>query len=226
MIGVAVNIRVLFLSSLLLVAAPTLAREKTDVIVMNNGDRLREEIKGIDAGVLYLSLDYVDGTISIQWSKVARLESIQRFIVKTQDGSCLAARSLQRRHLQVTDSPEEVVLERSRIIKLDETSEKFQQRLNGAITIGTIYSKGNQSTQFNLSSQIEYLQENSKAGTNFNSSVSGSSGDKTSTRNQVGLSFLHLLPRKNYFCSGLSSFLQSSEQGIGLQTNLGAGIGR
>lgn len=66
MIGVAMNIRVLFLSSLLLVAAPTLAREKTDVIVMNNGDRLREEIKGIDAGVLYLSLDYVDGTISIQ----------------------------------------------------------------------------------------------------------------------------------------------------------------
>lgn len=95
MIGVAMNIRVLFLSSLLLVAAPTLAREKTDVIVMNNGDRLSEEIKGIDAGVLYLSLDYVDGTISIQWSKVARLESIQRFIVRTQDGSCLAARSLQ-----------------------------------------------------------------------------------------------------------------------------------
>jgi hypothetical protein len=30
--------------------------------------------------------DYIDGTASVDWSKVARLESNQIFIVKTQDG--------------------------------------------------------------------------------------------------------------------------------------------
>jgi hypothetical protein len=35
-----------------------------------------------------------------------------------------------------------------------------------------------------------------------------------------------MLPWKNYFYTGLGSFLQSSEQNIRLQTNIGAGIGK
>jgi hypothetical protein len=45
------------------------------------------QIRGFDAGVLYVSLDSIDGTTSLQWSKVARLESKQLFIVNTEDGS-------------------------------------------------------------------------------------------------------------------------------------------
>ena len=42
---------------------------------MKNGDRFTCEIKGLSAGVLSASLDYVYGTIAVQWSQVARLES-------------------------------------------------------------------------------------------------------------------------------------------------------
>ena len=48
----------------LLLTTPTLAREKTDVLVMRNGDRMTSEIKGPSAGVLYVSFDYIDGTAS------------------------------------------------------------------------------------------------------------------------------------------------------------------
>ena len=51
------------------------AGDKTDVLYMNNGDRLTCEIKSLDAGALYIGLDYVDGTITVNWSKVRRLES-------------------------------------------------------------------------------------------------------------------------------------------------------
>jgi hypothetical protein len=77
------NIRTLILSSALLVATPLFARENTDVLVMKNGDRMTCQVKGLDAGVLYVSFDYIDGTTSVQWSKVARLESKQLFIMKT-----------------------------------------------------------------------------------------------------------------------------------------------
>src|ERR1700689_755698 len=66
---------------------PLFARPKTDVLVMKNGDRLTCEIKGLDEGVLYVRLDYILGTSSVQWSKVAYIESKQLFIVKTADGS-------------------------------------------------------------------------------------------------------------------------------------------
>ena len=58
------NIRAVILCSMLLLAAPLLARDKTDVIVMNNGDHLTGEIKGLDSGVLYVSMDYILGTSS------------------------------------------------------------------------------------------------------------------------------------------------------------------
>ena len=51
------------------------------------------------------------------------------------------------------------------------------------------------------------------------------SGSTTSTRNQLQLNSYHLLPRHNYFYEGLGNFLQSSVQGIRLQTTLGGGIG-
>jgi hypothetical protein len=81
-----INTRYLFLIVTLLFAAPLCARDKTDVLVMTNGDRLTCEVKGLDAGVLYVSFDYIDGTASVNWSMVARLESNQLFVVKTEGG--------------------------------------------------------------------------------------------------------------------------------------------
>ena len=54
---------------------------------MKNGDHLTGEIKGLSEGVLYLDMEYILGTSSVQWSKVERLESKQLFLVKTEDGS-------------------------------------------------------------------------------------------------------------------------------------------
>ena len=83
----AMNIRLALIGAALVLAPALFAREKTDVLVMKNGDRMTCQVKGLDAGVLYVSFDYIDGTASVEWSKVARLESDQLFIVKTEDGS-------------------------------------------------------------------------------------------------------------------------------------------
>src|SRR5664280_3402116 len=81
------NVRAFILCSALFLAAPVFARDKTDVLVMKNGDHLTGEVKGLDGGVLYVSMDYILGTSLVQWSKVDHLESKQLFLVKTEDGS-------------------------------------------------------------------------------------------------------------------------------------------
>ena len=80
------KLRAIFLCCVCLLTRPLFARLSTDVIVMKNGDHLTGEIKGLNAGVLYVSMKYILGTSSVQWSEVARLESKQLFIVKTTDG--------------------------------------------------------------------------------------------------------------------------------------------
>jgi hypothetical protein len=228
------SIRALILSSFLLLAAPLFARDKTDLMVMKNGDRMTCEIKGLDGGVLYVSFDYIDGTASVDWSKVAHLESKQLFIVKTQEGSMYtgtldtaetaAGRPLK---IQVVETPEnKVEIDRPQVVQMVQTSENFWQRFNGEISSGFIYSKGNQSTQFNWGSETEYVRERWNAKANFSSTLAASTGTSASTRNALGLSALRLLPRNNWFYSGIGTFLQSSEQGINLQTTIGGGIGR
>ena len=58
------NIRVILLIGVLIFTIPLFARDKTDVLVMKNGDRMTCQIKGLEAGVLYVSFDYIDGTAS------------------------------------------------------------------------------------------------------------------------------------------------------------------
>lgn len=226
------NLRAILLSVIL--AGPLYARDKTDTLVMKNGDRITCAVKGLEGAVLFVELDYVDGTVSIDWSKVARLESNQLFYVKTEDGSVYTGTlhtseraAGQPIRIHVIAAPEhEDVIDASQIVRMTPTSEKFWERFDGGISLGVIYSKGNQSTQYSLGSTTEYIRERWGAKSGFDSNLSSSTGVNTSTRNYVYLSAYHWLPGNRWYYSGLASFLQSSEQGIDLQSTFGGGIGR
>src|SRR6516164_5925966 len=155
---------------ILIVILPTVglhARDKTDVMVMKNGDRMTCEIEALERGILFVDFDYIDGTAAVNWSKVARLESKNLFYVKAEDGSVYtgtlstpetgAGRPVE---IHVVETPgKETVIEASQIVRLTPTSKKFWQRFNGGINLGVIYSKGNQSTQYSLGSTTSYARE-------------------------------------------------------------------
>jgi Protein of unknown function, DUF481 len=219
---------------LVLLAMPVFARDKTDVLVMNNGDRMTCEIKGLETGVLYVSFDYINGTASVNWSKVARLESKQSFLVKTEDGSVYTGTlgTPETPHgrpvrLQVVENAaHEAELDRSKVITMTETSDKFWQRFSGELSFGLNYTRGNEATQYSLGSQAAYIRERWNAQANFQSNLSSSSGAAVSTRNQLTAISQRLLRWNNWYYAGLGDFLHSSTQGISLQSNLGGGIGR
>ena len=203
------NARVKILIAVLLVAAPSAARPKVDVIVMSNGDHITGEIKSLNAGVLRVDLDYVDGSVALQWMKVARIESPQLFIVHTQDGSAYTGTLLtspaEANKIQVADIQQSMVtIEQSRIVRLDETDHKFLRRWNGELSLGLVYSKGNNSTQNTVGVEVEHRRERWGAAAAFNSNLSSNSGSNTSTRNQIDLSWRsssaleELLLRRNW----------------------------
>ena len=227
------NARRIVLALVLLFAVRVYARDKTDVLVMRNGDRMTCEVKGLDAGVLYVSFDYIDGTASVNWSKVARLESNQLFVVKTAGGAVYSG-TLRTAEgpadrpvkIEVLAAEKEDVVDRSEIVQMVATSDRFWQRFNGELGMGVIYSKGNQSTQYSLNSQTAYVRERWNAMASLYSNLSSSNGANASTRNSLNFGGSHLMPWNNWFYSGLGLFLQSSEQGIALQSTIGGGIGR
>ena len=207
------------------------ARENTDIVVMKNGDRLTGQVKGLDAGVLYVSLPYVVQTLSVDWTTVVRIESSQLFLVRTQSGAVyrgmleMSAKDDEPIHIEVLEAPEQPMsLAPREVVEISETSSNFWQRFNGQVNLGTTFSKANNNFQYTLGSAAEYLRERWSTSVAWNSNLSDSSGVDAATRNQVGGSYSHLLRKENTFYSGIFEFLQSSEQGIERQTSLGGGI--
>jgi hypothetical protein len=219
---------------ILLFALPLFADDYTDVIVMKNGDRMTCEIMGLQSGVLTVKLAYVDGSISVQWSQVAHLESNRLFVITTEKGavymgklSNLDATGDQPASIHVATGPQPGAdLTLHEIVRADRTSTQFWQRFAGEVNTGILYSKGNDSTQYNVSSDVEYQRERWSASAGFNSSLASSNNASPATRNQGDLGSLRLLPWNNWFYSGRASFLQSSVQDINLQTTVNGGIGR
>lgn len=218
---------------LALFSVPLFGQGRTDVVVMKNGDRFTCEITGLEHGTLFVKLDYVDGTIEIDWSKVAKVESSRLFIVKTEDGSVHEGKistvekvADQPVKIDVIKSPTTTVeLERADVVKIDTTSRSFWRRLNGNINLGLNYSKGNNSTQYNLSSTVEYPRERWGVELALNSTLSSNDGSETSTRNEFRGKASRLLSRNNYFLTGGFGVLQSTEQGIDRQTTFTGGLG-
>ena len=230
----SMNTQAMILSFILLLITPAFAREQTDVIVMKNGDRLTGEIKSLESGVLLFSVDYIDGNFPIRWSDVDHLESKQLFVVITEDGSVFTgtlqtAESAAGRpmRIQIAKGTEQAkTVEQSQIVQAIQTSNRFWQRFNGEINSGIMYAKGNQNTQYSLASSVEYPRSRWAAGASINASLSSSAGAAVSTRNSLTANALHLMRWNNWYYTGVGNFLQSTEQGIQLQTNLSGGIGR
>jgi len=214
--------------------SPALARPKTDVLVMKNGDRITCQVKNLDAGVLKVDLDYVDGTISIDWLKVARLESTYLFLVQLEDGSIYSGKLINTEEVKGTpvrieirtEEEETVVVDKTSVVRMTQTSDTLAKRLSGKISFGSSYAKGNNTTQYNLGSELDYKETSWGADLNYNSNLTANTGASTSTRNQVDLSSYRMLRWKNYFVGGAMGFLQSSVQDISRQTVLSLDMGK
>jgi hypothetical protein len=224
----------LLFSAVVWLAMPAFARDKTDVLVMQNGDRITCEVKRLEGGILEASLDYVDGTIAIDWQKVARLESGDMFLVELQDGSIYSGKVITPQSLpgtpvkleiQEAGAPEPVPVARDEVVRMTQTSASFLQRFDGGVTVGSIFSKGNSTTQYNIASDLEYEETGWATGVRYSSNLSSSTGADTATRNQIDVNTYRAFEGKTYFLAGTAGYLQSSVQGIQNQISLAAGAG-
>jgi len=154
---------------------------------------------------------------------VARLESAGLFLIQLQDGSIYSGRVITpeilggmpvKMGIQPNDAEESLTVDKSQVVRMTQTSESFLRRFSGSITMGALYSKGNSTIQYNIGSDLSYQQSRWGSRLRYNSNLSSSTGTETATRNQADLSAYLLLPWKNYFFGGATTFLQSSVLGI------------
>jgi len=208
------------------------AREKKDVLQFKNGDRITCEIIKLDKGYLYVKLEYADGTVAMDWSKIAGVESDQAFVVGDKAGKRYTG-SLQggteataqgEMKVQVAGSSTTQALSGAEVVKIDRTDTDFWQNMHGGVDAGLNFSKQQSRTQYNFQSNALYERTKWAATGNYESTFSGGGG-LTDLRNDLQLKISRQLLSPRNFYQGLADFLQSDEQQLDLRMTFGGAVG-
>jgi len=141
---------------LYLLAVPASA-QKTDVIILMNGNTLTCEIKLLDRGRLQASTDDL-GTLNVEWDKVASVTATRLFRVETSSGlrefGQLASSQPGQLDVVTVDGPISVPL--GEVVYLTPIGSRFWTRLDGSLDLGLSYTQSSGVAQLNFSTSATY----------------------------------------------------------------------
>ena len=212
---------------LLVFSLPVFAGDKTDVVIMKNGDRLTGDVKSLERGKLRFDTD-ATGTIPIEWDEVDYLSSDQNIQVETDAGVRYLGqltRASDKSRVIVETSAGPVDLEAPNVVLMTPIEEKGIERLDGEITAGFNFAKASEVQQFQLGLDADFRTETRIFGLRVDSVISDSEDNESSQRQSLNLDYTRLRP--NHWLTGAVLRLdRNDELGLDLRTSLGIGGGR
>ena len=218
----------LLAASMLLCSFPAHAdRDNTDIIVLKNGDRVTGEILELEFGRLQVSTDDM-GTIGIEWSAIASIDSRYTFDVERAGGrryAGLIETSADGQSLSIIDEGTEESVPLSAITRITELETGFWQRVSGTMSVGYNYTKstGIHTGSINISSA--YQAETLKATLDISAAETSSPDTETSERENL-TSTVQFQRDRPSFVMLLNTLERNDELGIDARLTSGAGLAR
>jgi hypothetical protein len=180
-------------ATLVVVAALPLPRllhaQKTDVIVMENGDAVTGEIKGLERGKLDYKTDDI-GRLSVKWTKVLRVTSRHYFEVETSVGrkyfGQLLASEQDSRVIVGLDGRRDT-LDLQRIVRMYPIEADFLSRVRAFLDVGFSLAKANRNLTINANTEADYRGQRWGAGVSYTGYVQRQRDTSVTTSNTVRL---------------------------------------
>jgi Protein of unknown function, DUF481 len=209
------------------IAALTFEREKTDVVIMKNGDRITGEIASLQYGIMQLKTSNM-GTISIEWPAIRSVESKYTFFVELIGG--------QRYYGHIrTDNVGDFVIAADEgaganipmieVARLSQVESGFWDRIHGSLAVGYNFTKSSDISISSLNFNTTYRAPHLESTLAVNSMSTKSPDSGTTDREQIAYVVRFVRPAKTYWLA-LSSLDRNEELGIEGRVQLGGAIGR
>jgi Protein of unknown function, DUF481 len=208
-------------------AAPSGAQaQKTDVLVLLNGDRITGEVKGLSRGKLDYNTDDA-GRPSIEWVKVRRLTSSHYFEVEVASGAKYFGRLAEadRDGVIVVKLDRADTLAVPSVVRISTLDAAFLQRVTAYLDLGFSYAKANSATTFNMDAEVKYRGPKYGSSIYVESYAQGQEDVPTTTRNTAELQGTYYLPDR-WSIVGLAQTEQNDELNLALRFTLGGGASR
>jgi putative salt-induced outer membrane protein YdiY len=209
-----------------LFAVPT-SGQKTDVLLLSNGDSVTGEVKGFERGKLTYSTDAM-GTVSVEWPKIINLTTDKTFRIKLEDGTILFG------SMRPADAPDgvSIIVDRETIevptqsvVEMKRIKSNFWRDLDGSIDLGLEFTQEDGQTDLSFNTDVTHR-------VNFRTvklSASASLDRRDDADNITELT-TQLLYQKDFgrrwFYLGSISAEENSQLELDLRTTVLGGFGR
>jgi len=201
--------------------------QKTDVIVLMNGDRVTCEIQSLDSGLLAVKTDDM-GTIRIEWDKVRSVSSSRTFEVETSGGvlwyGSLAAGD-GRRIVVVSTSGTSTPIDQLTVFRISTIQKGFWHRLEGSVNVGSSATKSSGVGQLYGNFEIRARFPSYEWGVSYDSTTTFREDEEDSGRYTGRVSYVRNL-RDRWLLLGFTQVESNPDLGFDLRATLGGGAGR
>jgi hypothetical protein len=151
-LGISTTGRLLAVLVSVLLCSNALARIKTDVVWLINGDRITGEIKQLEYGKVRLDTESM-GEIRIDWQDVARIESDYPFQFERTDGTRITGNISEtgdQGEITLTNDFRTMTFAHNKVVRIAPIEDSFWDRLKGSMSFGYSFTKASNVAQGNL----------------------------------------------------------------------------
>jgi len=217
----------LLLSLLACAPAGAYVRDKSDVVVLRNGDHISGDIVSLEFGILTLKTDNMS-TLGIEWPAVRTITSKFDFAIERRDGSKyhgIITTSADGADLIVGSEAGEIRIPFKEVERISRFSPRFWDRINGALSLGFSYTKSSSIQVSSLNFNSSYRSTKVDGSLALSSNTTKDSSGKTTDRDLLTGAVMFLQQGRNFW--GLLGSLER-DQSLGIDSRLlgGAGVGR
>ncbi len=204
---------------------------KTDIIILSNGDHVTGEIKGLSAGQLELSTEYMD-TVYIHWENIRDIISDQGHRIEMSDGRRLLG-TLDKPLTNEPDEPDLLVINTDEgslevssenLVRMYPVGGGFWDRMDLAFSLGFNFDKSSSVGKYNFGIDTVYRNPNFITFGYLSSEITTQEIADNTTRNVLNIDHMTYRPNKR-FLNYFGSVEQNDQLGVKLRTLIGAGYG-
>jgi hypothetical protein len=225
--------RVLILIVLTIIcSSPTWAKRTDDVVILKNGDRITGEIKGLQRGELKFKASYMAEAVRLDWARVERLESKDRYQIFLTSGQLFTdsltltrSRGEATPNFKIGNQQDAVVVNQMDVVRIAPVESRFWSQLEGSIDFGFSFTSGNDNYDTSLVASATYRRGDHSMTARIDSVFSGQREGSSTARNEFTFDYRRRISPA-WYVGGLFDLLRSDQQSLDLRTTVGALAGR
>jgi hypothetical protein len=210
----------------LLLGSSAAFAQKTDVIVLLNGDRLTGEIKSYSQGRLTLDTSH-SGWVNIKWNNILSVQSDKMFDLETSTGCTTTGRSPPPIRPAAHDRlrPQTLTVGFFEVFDLAPVYQKFWSRWDGSLDVGFNYTHSSQLVQFNVSADATYRRRTHQILSSLSSFFSKQEDVTAAERGAFSTIYDRFLG-KRWIAEGGFGLDRNIQLGLKMRVSAGLGAGR